>query len=72
MTSSLEARLLDAHARDDRQALVSLYRQAADAADGDARAFFLTQAHVYALEAGHPDAVALRDALVAMGRETPI
>ncbi|WP_415920350.1 hypothetical protein [Tateyamaria sp. SN6-1] len=69
MNPALEAQLLEAHARDDRAAMVALYRQAADAVEGDARGFFLTQAYVFALETAHPDAGALRAALVAMGRE---
>lgn len=69
----LEARLLAAHADDDRAALVTLYAEAADQAeDEDAAAFYLTHAYVYALELGAPRAGALRDRLIALGRETPL
>ncbi|WP_299674815.1 hypothetical protein [uncultured Roseobacter sp.] len=70
--SDLDARLLAAHAADDRSALIALYAQAADeAAEEDARAFYLTHAYVFALEAGSPQAEILRDRLVALGREPP-
>ena len=69
--NALNAALLDAHARDDRVALVALYQQAAEQVSGDARGFFLTQAYVFALETGHDDAETLRAALVEMGREAP-
>ena len=53
--SDLETLLLDAHGRDDRPALVTLYSEAADIApDEGAAGFFLTQAYVYALELAHP------------------
>ena len=66
---SLDRRLIAAHEAGDRAALVALYGEAAEAADdGDARAFFLTQAWVLALEAGSPAADALGGALRAMGR----
>jgi hypothetical protein len=53
----LHDRLLDAHARDDRAALVALYTEAADAARNlDAACFYLTHAYIYALEKGDPDA----------------
>ena len=68
--SDLDARLLAAHAADDRPALIRLYAEAADAAvDADARGFYLTHAYVFALEAGAPEAEQLRAQLVAMGRE---
>ncbi len=69
--SDLNAKLLAAHTRGDRAAMVTLYRAAADTDDTDRRAFFLTQAHVFALEIDHPDAAAIRSELVALGRETP-
>ena len=70
---SLDARLLDAHERDDKGALVALYAEAARAANEDtARGFFLTHAYVFALELGHPDAPSLRQQLIEMGRETPL
>ncbi|MEM7631507.1 MAG: hypothetical protein AAF227_05740 [Pseudomonadota bacterium] len=67
--STLEARLLNAHMRRDRAALVALYQEAADSAEPAARPFFLTQAYVYALETGHADVDTLRARLVAMGCE---
>ena len=71
--SDLNDRLLAAHHADDKAALVSLYTQAAAAADGpDAAGFYLTHAYVFALELGHPDAPALRAELIAQGRETPL
>lgn len=67
--SDLDARLLEAHARDDRVALVALYSEAADAANTDeARGFYLTHAFVFALESGAPEAPALRARLQEMGR----
>ena len=70
--SDLNARLLAAHAADDRSALVRLYARAADQAPSeDAAAFYLTHAYVFALDTGHADAAALRARLVALGRETP-
>ncbi len=69
--SDLDARLLAAHARGDQSALVPLYLEAADRAEEDqARGFYLTQAYIYALEAGHAEAPALRAQLVAAGRES--
>ena len=71
--SDLDARLLAAHAADDTDAVSTLDQEAAGAAaDDTARAFYLTQAHGCALERGHPDAAALRAALVSMGREVPL
>jgi len=70
--NNLEQRLLAAHATGDKQALVDLYQEAAKAASTvDEKAFFLTQAHVFALETAHPDASELRRILVEQGRETP-
>lgn len=71
--TDLDARLLAAHAAHDLPALVRLYREAAEGAASDqARGFYLTHAHVFALELGHPDVPALRAALIAMGREIPL
>lgn len=68
--SDLEARLLKAHARDDRPALVTLYREAADTArDAEAEGFYLTHAYIFALELGHEVAKALHARLKEMGRE---
>lgn len=70
--SDLDAALLAAHAAGDGHRLAALYARAADAARDDAsRGFFLTQAYVFALEAGAPVSRDLRARLVAMGRETP-
>ena len=70
MTEDLDAALMDAHARRDHAALVTLYRSAADqAGSACARTFFLTQAYVFALEAGRPEADDLRDALAGLGSE---
>ncbi|MEP1198114.1 hypothetical protein [Tateyamaria sp.] len=71
--SDLDAQLLAAHEAYDVPALVALYRQAANTADNDdARGFYLTHAHVFALEINHPDTARLRDALIEMGRESAL
>lgn len=68
--SDLDARLLAAHAAGDRAALARLYAQAADsAADTDAAGFFLTQAYIFALDAGLGEAAVLHARLKADGRE---
>ena len=65
----LHQRLLDAHARGDRDALISGYTAAADAEnDIDAACFFLTHAYVFALEAGDDRAPTLRARLEEQGR----
>lgn len=70
---TLDAQLLAAHAARDTAALVDLYRRAAqEAGDMQAQAFYLTHAHVFALELGHPQTDALRAELIALGRETPL
>ncbi|WP_299414550.1 hypothetical protein [uncultured Sulfitobacter sp.] len=69
--SDLHAQMLAAHATGDVDALIGLYTQAADqASDVDQACFFLTHAHVFALEAGDPRAQTLRAQLVSHGRET--
>jgi hypothetical protein len=69
--SALDAALIAAHAAGDLSALVRLYAQAADGAEkGTAEAFFLTQAYVYALEAGSTAAGPMRARLVALGCES--
>ena len=69
MLTSLEQELLAAHDRDDREALITGYTQAADAQnDIDAACFFLTHAYVFALEAGDDRADALRERLTSHGR----
>lgn len=71
--TDLHADLLQAHAAVDTARLASLYTLAADQANEvDATAFFLTHAHVFALEAGLPETVTLRQRLIDMGRETPL
>ena len=53
---------------------MDLYAVAAErseaAGNTDAACFYLTHAYVFALEAGAPEAPALRQRLVGMGRET--
>ena len=69
MTDTLDARLLAAHARGDREALVRLYTEAANPAPTeDAQAFYLTHAYVFALESGDPVASELETRLRAMNR----
>ncbi|MGR3320968.1 MAG: hypothetical protein ACU0DK_03435 [Pseudooceanicola sp.] len=68
--AELNAAILAAHAAGDRVALAALYAQAAGGAGEAERAFFLTQAYVFALECGDATAAALRAQLVALGRET--
>lgn len=71
--NDLHAQLLAAHARGDGDALITLYAQAADAADDlDAACFYLTHAMVFALERGDPRAQDLRARLVRHGRELPL
>lgn len=71
MSDRLDAQLLDAHARDDRPALVALYRKAAEQANSDtAKYFYLTHAYIFALETGHALTQDLHDALKSAGRET--
>ncbi|MEM7296339.1 MAG: hypothetical protein AAF330_06930 [Pseudomonadota bacterium] len=73
MREPLDVRLLKAHAEKDREALVTLYAQAADQTETeDARAFYLTHAYVFALETGHPETRAINTRLVALGREAPL
>lgn len=68
--TSLEDQLLAAHAAGDKATLARLYAKAADAAPSDAeRGFFLTQAYVFALDAGDPIATRLKQDLVRLGRE---
>ena len=70
VADTLDANILAAHADGDQLRLVDLYTRAADQAqDTDAEAFFLTYAHVFALELGHPSQPTLKSRLRAMGRE---
>lgn len=66
---TLDAALLAAHAAGDKSTLITLYAKAAEATDGEAAAFYLTHAYVFALEAGDARAADLKDRLVAMGAE---
>ena len=70
---ALDARLLAAHAAGDKGLIAVSYTQAADVAeaagDVDQACFFLTQAWIFALEAGMPQARVLKKRLVAYGRE---
>jgi hypothetical protein len=71
--ADLDAALIDAHEAGDQPRLVALYARAADAAEagGDTGAccFFLTQAYVFALASGAPEAGMLHARLLAQGRE---
>ncbi len=67
--SALDAKLLEAHARDDRTALIALYAEASALSNEAVEsAFFLTHAFVFALEAGDPRASGLHRRLKDMGR----
>ena len=67
--STLDARLLEAHERDDKPALVALYTEAADtASEEEAQAFYLTHAYVFALDIGAPETPSLRHQLKMLGR----
>jgi hypothetical protein len=69
--SILDAQMIAAHAAGDVAALVRLYAQAADCApQGMAQAFYLTQAYVFALEAGSTEAGPLLARLIDLGCET--
>ncbi len=71
--ATLDAALIAAHEAGDQPRLVSLYTQAADAAEaaGDTNAccFYLTQAYVFALACGAPEADSLHARLLTHGRE---
>jgi len=73
---ALDKALLAAHAAGDTDALVHLYTCAADLAEShsetDASCFFLTQAFVFALEVGHPQARVLNARLAEQGRSQPL
>ncbi len=70
--NELDRLLLEAHDRNDHEALIRYYTQAADereaAHDIDAACFYLTHAFVFALEAGAPEADVLNARLAAHGR----
>ena len=69
--SNLEADLLRAHAKGDGEALAHLYGRAADqhGAEPDRAAFYLTQAYVFALEAGLDVAQDYQQHLKSLGKE---
>jgi hypothetical protein len=67
--TDIDNALRAAHAADDRVALVTLYADAADAADTvDAACFYLTHAYIFALETAHPAIAQLHARLKAHGR----
>ena len=68
--SALNARILLAHAANDKKALADLYRQAARAAETlDSACFFATQAYIFALECNHELQIELFEFLKKHGRE---
>ena len=72
--AELNAALLGAHDRNDKETLVTLYRKAGqnflDAGEIDAGCFYLTQAYIFALDTDHDTAPDLHRLLVTHGRET--
>lgn len=70
---AIEGAILAAHAAGDGARLAALYRRAGlsflQAGKTDAGAFYLTNAYIFALEAGDPLADDLHRRLVALGRE---
>lgn len=67
--STLNDKLLSAQDRGDKPALVTLYAEAADDAEGlDAACFYLTHAYIFALEIGHEDTDKLHARLNTHGR----
>lgn len=71
--AELDAALLKAHAKSDVAQLIALYQQAGqrnlDQGDVNAGCFYLTHAYIFALEAGVPEANALRKILISYNRE---
>ena len=66
---TLDDQLLQAHAEDDRRALVGLYEEAADqASELDAECFYLTHAYIFALDVGDRRSEKLATRLAAHGR----
>ncbi|MEL7230293.1 MAG: hypothetical protein AAGK38_10345 [Pseudomonadota bacterium] len=67
----LEAALLAAHRREDKQELMRLYHEAAQHYEDDENraAFYLTHAYIFALECGAPEAASLNRLLAQQGRE---
>ncbi len=68
-----DAALIAAHHARDIETLVRIYLAEADRRaeqhDVDAECFFLTQAYVWALDGGHPEAERLHARLKAHGRD---
>ncbi|WP_350334475.1 hypothetical protein [Coralliovum pocilloporae] len=71
---ALDASIMDAHEREDLHALASLYGQAGAIMEAeqdiDAACFLYTQAYIFSLQAGLPDAQRLKNILHGYGRET--
>ena len=74
--ATLDQKILLAHARGDGNRLAGLYLQAANEkqllGNIDATCFFLTQAYVFALEAGSDLVPEINCRLVEQGREEPL
>jgi len=72
-TEDLHNRLMSAHDARDLSLLSELYTEAAGLAENegdiDRCCFFLTQAWVFAMDAGDPKAIPLKARLVAYGRD---
>ena len=68
--AELDAALVAAHKIGDKSQIAALYADAAarETTPGS-KAFFLTQAYVFALEASSPLASELRDQLIELGAE---
>ena len=70
MSTQLNQKIIAAHKIRDDWLLVELYTQAADSStDCDRECFFLTFAHIFALEQNHPSQSNLRERLESNGRE---
>ena len=69
----LNAEVLQAHEAGDNATLVRVYKELGNIELAEGRelegAFLLTQAYVYALEAGMPEAKQIHETLAALGRE---
>lgn len=70
---NLDDEIMQAHARNDRHRLCTLYLKAGEmkeaAGELDAACFLFTQAYVYGLETGNSDCSKARAKLVAHGRD---
>ena len=70
MSTQLNQKIITAHKNKYEWQLVDLYTQAADSSeDFDTQCFFLTCAHIFALEQNHPSQSILRERLKGNGRE---